>query len=49
MPAREGTLRVLHAARDAGARRVVLDLVVRRHRLHPQGGDGVHRARLDRP
>ena len=36
VPAREGTLRVLRAARDAGVRRVVADLVLRGDRLRPR-------------
>ena len=35
IPAREGTLRVLRAARDAGVRRVVITSSMARHRLRP--------------
>ena len=35
VPAREGTLRVLRAARAAGVRRVVHDVFIRRDRLRP--------------
>ncbi len=50
IPAREGTLRVLRAASDAGVKRVVLDLVVRRHRLRPQAaGRAIYRDGLDGP
>ena len=49
IPARQGTLRVLRAAREAGARGVVLDLQLRRGRLLAQAGPRLHRRRLDRP
>ncbi len=49
VPARDGTLRVLRAARDAGVRRVVLTSSFAAVGYSPKPGCGVHRGRLDRP
>lgn len=47
IPAREGTLRVLRAARDAGVGPRGPHLIVRRRRLHAEVSSRVHRRRLD--
>jgi len=49
VPARDGTLRVLRAARDSGARRVVLTSSFAGRRLLTKAWCRVHRGRLDRP
>ena len=49
VPARDGTLRVLRAARDAGVRRVVLTSSFAAVGYYTKAGCRVHRGRLDRP
>ena len=49
VPARQGTVRVLKAARDAGARRVVLTSSFAAVGYSPKAVRGLHRGGLDRP